>query len=178
MRRLLFRLAAAILWTALVLQIGLCAPNQAKKPAQSAKPTQLILSVPKGWKAGRTGTAGKTLIMMVGRPQPAASIVVMGTVQRGLKLDSWYKQNKTNLPKGAPSLKIISESNTKLAGQPARAIEFTSMARLSGEKRRTKQVYVVKNTSGYVVTFAASEDNFTLYSGDLKKVLAAARWTK
>ncbi len=149
-----------------------------KAPVKPATGNRLAFSLPKGWKAGRTGTNGRTLIMMIGTPQPLASVVVLSVAERNLKLDKWYAQNKANLPKAVPGMKIVAEGRAKTAGQPARTLEFTSVAKLSGEKWRTKQVYVIKGTTGCAITFATSEAYFKKFLGDFNKILASAKWTK
>jgi hypothetical protein len=149
-----------------------------KAPVKPETVNKLAFSVPKGWKAGRTGTNGKTLIMMAGSPQPLASVVVLSVAERNLKLDKWYSQNKANLPKAVPGLKVVAEGTTRIAGQPARTIEFTSVAKLTKEKWHTKQVYVIKGTTGCAITFATSEAYFKKFLGDFSRILASAKWTK
>ena len=162
-----------------VLLIGATgAAVTAKAPAKPELPNKLSFSVPKGWKAGLTGTGGKTLIMMVGEPQPLASVVVLSALERNLKLDKWYAQNKANLPKAIPGLKIVAQGSMKIAEQPAKTVEFTSMHKLSGERWRTRQVYVIKGSTGCAITYAASENRFKKYLSDFGKILASAKWTK
>lgn len=89
--------------------------------------------------------------------------VVLEPLRRELSTDEYYLASKQTLGGMFARFEIIDEGRMRIDGQPARWVDYTWEAQ--GTPLRQRQVYQVRDETGYVITFTASPSAFEKHLG-------------
>lgn len=77
--------------------------------------------------------------------------------------------SKGYLPQKVKNFKVLEEKEFKHGGKDAYYIVFTG--KQEGQSLKWKQVYIIINGNGYVLTFAAQPDKYSQYSKTFSQIL-------
>lgn len=79
--------------------------------------------------------------------------------------------SKGYLPQKVKNFKVLEEKEFKQGGKDAYYIVFTG--KQDGQSLKWKQVYIIINGYGYVLTFAAQPDKYAQYSKTFSQILSS-----
>lgn len=89
---------------------------------------------------------------------------------KNLKLDEFFQANIDTLKKQYPNFNLLSSKNIQLSdGTPAKKIIFN--LEFNGVNLKFLQVYSIKNSHGYVISFTSTEESYNKYINDVENIL-------
>lgn len=87
----------------------------------------------------------------------------------GYTSKSYGAYSKGYLPQKIKNFKVVEEKEFKHGGKDAYYIVFTG--KQDGQSLKWKQVYIIINGNGYVLTFAAQPDKYNQYAKTFSQIL-------
>lgn len=136
------------------------------------------INPPKGWKIKENVHIDNiTLIVAFIGPVEnnfAVNINIYSENVKGMDLQEYVASNKKGLASSFPGYNLILEKNTTINSLEAYELIYT--AKLRNKDLKYKQVFLIKDDEGYIITFAALKDNFDKYIAVFEKSIGTFRF--